>query len=129
MISIYPSDSRVLLERKSVMSKFAERLREARLKRGLSQSQLAEKLGITQPQMSGYERGVSLKPDVFVEILKVLNVSSDYLLGLSDDYLPLSGKERELIRVYRNDLAGLMTFIEQDLNDRLENDVPPEIAG
>jgi transcriptional regulator with XRE-family HTH domain len=49
---------------------------------GLSQMQLAEKLGITQSTYAGWERRTTaLKPEYISKIALALSVSVDYLLG------------------------------------------------
>jgi transcriptional regulator with XRE-family HTH domain len=49
---------------------------------GLSQTELAEKLGITQSTYAGWERRTTaLKPEYISKIAAVLNVSVDFLLG------------------------------------------------
>ncbi len=64
---------------------FAERLSELRKKRGLSQEELAGKLGTQGPAIGRYERGVA-KPTIEVasKIARILGVSLDYLVGNTD---------------------------------------------
>jgi transcriptional regulator with XRE-family HTH domain len=67
---------------KFTRSAFGERLFAARQQMGLSQMQLAEKLGITQSTYAGWERRTTaLRPDFIAKIAGVLNVSVDCLLG------------------------------------------------
>lgn len=52
----------------------------------LTQSELAKKLNITQPALATYETGVSNpKLDTVIFLSKLFNVSTDYLLGLTDE--------------------------------------------
>ena len=61
------------------------RIKELRKKRGLMQQRLASELGIRQQMLSKYERDVTLiKVDVLKKIAKYFNVTTDYLLGVSD---------------------------------------------
>lgn len=61
------------------------RIRQLREKRGLMQQRLALELGITQQMLSKYERDVTvIKVDVLKKIAKYFNVTTDYLLGISD---------------------------------------------
>jgi transcriptional regulator with XRE-family HTH domain len=63
-------------------SPFGERLLAARQQAGLSQIQLAGKLGITQQTYAGWDRRTTaLKPESISKLAEVLNVSVDYLLG------------------------------------------------
>lgn len=61
------------------------RIKQLREKRGLIQEILAAELGITQQMLSKYERGVTLiKVDILKKIATYFNVTTDYLLGVSD---------------------------------------------
>ena len=62
-----------------------KRIKDERQLKGLTQSQLAEKIGTTQSTIGKYERE-ELQPniEVIIKICKVLEISSDYLLGLED---------------------------------------------
>jgi len=63
-------------------SGFGERLFRAREQIGLSQCDVAEKLGITQQTYAGWERRTTaLKPEYISGLADLLNVSVDYLLG------------------------------------------------
>lgn len=61
------------------------RIKELRIKKGISQSELAESLKITQATISKYELGQRNIPKLFVDkMCEVFNCTSDYLLGISD---------------------------------------------
>lgn len=61
------------------------RIKQLREKRGLIQEILAAGLGITQQMLSKYERDVTLiKVDILKKIATYFNVTTDYLLGVSD---------------------------------------------
>lgn len=64
------------------MKLFAERLKELRKEKGLSQSDLAKMLGITQQSYARYELDTS-EPcyAMLVCISNIFEVSCDYLLG------------------------------------------------
>ena len=64
---------------------FSERLKKLRKDAGLTQVDVANKLGISQPAYASWERGIK-KPtqDNLVKIAQVLNVSVDYLVGNSE---------------------------------------------
>lgn len=68
------------------MSKFAERLKELRLEKNLTQDMLADQTGITQASISIYELKKARPTDeVIITFCKFFKVSADYLLGLKDD--------------------------------------------
>lgn len=61
------------------------RIKQLREKRGLIQEILATELGITQQMLSKYEKDVTLiKVDILKKIAMYFNVTTDYLLGVSD---------------------------------------------
>lgn len=65
---------------------FCERIRSLRISCNLSQQQLGEILGISKPAVSDIERGRRTTTiEKLVEIAEQFNVSTDYLLGLSDN--------------------------------------------
>lgn len=72
------------MERKRIFR--GDRLREVREAQNLSQDDLSVRLGLGGAQMHRYETGKSdPSPEVMVRLAKELNVTTDYLLGLSDD--------------------------------------------
>lgn len=67
------------------MNKFKDRLNEVLAESGISQKVLAEKIFMSQGVVNNYctgKREPSL--EVLISICKVLQVSADYLLGLTD---------------------------------------------
>lgn len=62
-----------------------ERLADLRKDRGLTQTQLAEKMNLTKTNISAYEREHNEAPDATkIALAKYFHVSVDYLLGLTD---------------------------------------------
>lgn len=64
-----------------------ERIRELRRIRGLTSAELAEKIGKSRSSLSRYENNITYKWDseIVDSLAKALNVSSSYLLGITDD--------------------------------------------
>ena len=61
------------------------RIKQLRKKGGITQQRLVSELGITQQMLSKYEKDISLiKIDVLKRIAVYFNVTTDYLLGISD---------------------------------------------
>ena len=87
------------------------RIKQLREKRGLIQERLAAESGITQQMLSKYERDVTfIKVDVLKKIAEYFNVTTDYLLGVSDVKRDLQGQMKlnetldeyyDLIEVYK----------------------------
>lgn len=65
------------------MVDFGNKLKALRLQAGLTQKQLAAKIGVTHSVVSYYERQERYpSPEVLVEISRVFHVTTDYLLGI-----------------------------------------------
>lgn len=64
--------------------RIGEKIRRLRIQKGMSQARLGEALSVSQDTISLWETGKSL-PDIetLVRICAIFDVTSDYLLGLS----------------------------------------------
>lgn len=98
------------------MADFSERLRDLRLKKGVSQQDIADYLGINKQTVSGYERGVRRPAgegaiEVYEALADYFNVDIRYLMGVSDLSISmvnpldiechLTDDERLVIETYR----------------------------
>ena len=96
-----------------------ERLIACRQKLGLTQSEAAERIGVSQPAYQRYEAGVRTPSiQVVKEMAKAFNVSEAYLTGESNQSLP------DYVVVTREDNPLLFSIVEQckNLDDKqLEN--------
>ena len=64
---------------------YNERIAYERDRQNITQKEMALKLGIKQQQYSRYEKGINVMPVTYLpKICKILNVSADYILGLSN---------------------------------------------
>lgn len=117
---------------------FAQRLRTLMEKRHFTQDTLAEKAGCSRQAISQYMDGSSApNVDKLLSIAKFFNVSTDYLLGLSDtptsdkdlqfvcDYLGLTEKSCRLIRAF---LGEDVLMIRQPFNYLIEEEVFTDLA-
>ena len=81
-------------------------IKQARELAGLTQKDLAEKLGVAASTFNGYEKGQhDPKSDVLIAISNICGVSTDFLLGLTD--YPMRHNqafsdpgEAELVQIY-----------------------------
>jgi transcriptional regulator with XRE-family HTH domain len=77
----------------------ARRLRELRKHRGLTQVELAEKVGIDQTLLSTYERGtVRIHGAMVAALAKALRTTTDELLGLKEPKENGLIKDRRFLR-------------------------------
>lgn len=64
---------------------FGEKLKALRIEKGLTQQQIAEKIGLVKGSISAYEQSAKYPSiDVLIKLCELFGVSADYLLGLSD---------------------------------------------
>lgn len=68
------------------MDNYYPRLKDLREDHDLSQQQVADYLGMKQPQYSRYERGLRDVPtDVLIRLAHLYNTTTDYILGLTNN--------------------------------------------
>ncbi len=71
------------------MSNYYKRLRDLREDHDLTQRDLADILNMKQPQYFRYEKGFcDIPTDVLIFLAKFYKVSTDYILGLTDNPIP-----------------------------------------
>lgn len=94
------------------MATFAERLKELRKRKGLTQKELAERVGTQQGVYTNWENGKrEPKYDKVVKIAKELNTTADYLLGLADEQeLPWNKSTSEIY--YQGDVYPVTVLLE-----------------
>jgi transcriptional regulator with XRE-family HTH domain len=101
------------------MPAFSTRIRDLRIQHGMSQEELSEAVGISQNQISRYERGANDPTgEVLIALADVLHTTTDYLLGRSADPAPtireadLDTKERKVVTAMRmGDRLGAIQII------------------
>ena len=97
---------------------FGARLTEARQRAGLSQAQLAEKVGADRRVIAHWERrSVTLKPEQLIALAAALNTTTDELLGLKPAKANgPTGKVRQVFeqvsRLPRKQQAKVVEFVE-----------------
>ena len=88
-----------------------ERLKESRIKKGLTQSQLGELLGVSKVSICGYEKGTRTPTmDKFLALIRILDLNVQYVLGLEikitsmdnpSQIKRLSSKDIEIIEIIK----------------------------
>ena len=107
---------------------FSSRLKEARLKKGLTQAQLGRLIGVANTTISGYEKGTSqADEEKIIAMMRVLDVDANYLWQDNmpgSDTSALTQEESALIKKNRAlDERGSET---EDAMLKIFQLVPPE---
>jgi transcriptional regulator with XRE-family HTH domain len=100
-----------LMAKKDVESTLGGRLKVARVRAGLSQTELARMLGMNSVSLSNVEcgrRGLSMKQ--LVRVAKILEVPVAYLLGVDE-------KEEEGMSTPEGDLARMVQLVADEHPD------------
>lgn len=81
-----------------------EKIRNARIMRGLTVEELAAKIGISKSTMSRYETGAipNIMSDKIEEIAIALDVSPSYLIGWNNGSGDIGSEEKHLLHLFRN---------------------------
>lgn len=79
-----------------------KRIREYREERGMSQKELADKIGVSNSRVSNWEQGIN-RPDadILADLCRVLKVSPSELLDVHLSTDELNDQERKVIQAYR----------------------------
>lgn len=71
------------------MDSYYRRLKDLREDHDLTQTQVAEYLGMKQSQYSRYERGLrDIPTDILIRLARLYRTSTDYILELTDCIKP-----------------------------------------
>jgi transcriptional regulator with XRE-family HTH domain len=100
------------------MERFPEKLRTARKSAKLNQTQLAQKVGVTQRSLTDYERGKAVpRKNTLRKLAESLNVTVEYLIRDDADD-PQTGRLREdRINAARERFGGKG---EQEMNELMD---------
>lgn len=90
------------------MELFGDKLKAVRKAKNMTQADFAKELKVSSSVIAAYEQGKNFPSvSVLIEICKILGVSSDYLLGISDEIsIKLSGLSDEEAQAFLQ-LIGL----------------------
>lgn len=68
------------------MKVFSERIKQLRIENNMKQKELASLIYVSRPTVAGYEtKNRNPEYSILVAIADVFNVTTDYLLGRTDD--------------------------------------------
>lgn len=84
--------------------KISDRLKEARIRAGMTQEELAKKIGVTKGAIANYENGVSVpKIEFLYPLMEALGIDANFVYGVSspDSSIPVTPHERQMLIAYR----------------------------
>ena len=92
---------------------FSELLKQCRKKQGVSQAELASRLGVTQQAVGKWESGKSSPdPSTVARIAELLNTTADYLLGLYRPVSNVSAPEERFFGSYTESLIPVIGTVK-----------------
>ncbi len=108
------------MKRPNNSKNFGARLTDLRKERGLTQTQLGKKIGVTFRVIAYYEKETEYPPShLLVPLARALNVSTDELLGLKNIKLQLAPEKAALWRRLKkaenltsNDQKALLHYLD-----------------
>ncbi len=96
------------------MSTMGERIASARISRNLTQKELSTLVNISESTLARFEKGIrEPRSSTIIAIAQVLNVSCDYLMGLTDVLEPYTLLGSDEIK---NDIWKIFESAEKLLN-------------
>lgn len=113
---------------------FGNRLKEARLMKGMTQEELAQAVHVTKGAIGNYESEVSSpKEPILIKLMKVLDVDANFLFQDLVDIRPapkLSKEEAQLVAAYRAaDQRAREDALEMLLSHPMKKDGSAQSAG
>lgn len=104
---------------------FGYRLKEARNRKGLTQEELAERIGVTKGSIGNYESETSSpKEPILIKLMKELEVDANFLyqdlIDMNDN--ALSPDEQRLVELYRNAEPSAREYAVEMLENHQKKD-------
>ena len=105
------------------MKNVAENLKKLRLAKNLTQTELAERVGVAKATISAYENGTRLPSyDILIKLAHQFRVTTDNLLGFSQKYVidvsHLTAQQRNVVQ----EIALLYAMQNETRPDLMDTD-------
>ena len=86
------------------------RIKEARKKKGFSQQQLGDMLGVSKVSVCGYETGTRIPTlENFLQLIEILDLTPDYILGREIDVIA-EDSEPYTVKLSKQDIEIINEF-------------------
>ena len=101
------------------MKQTGEKIKKLRVAAGMTQGQLAQKLGVSTSTVGMYEQG-RRKPDgtMLIKLCNVFSVTADSLLGVSAPQCEAADIISEMTARFRNDHKIMLNGVPMSTEDR-----------
>lgn len=96
------------------MTTIAERLRELRKRKGMSQAEVAKLLGISRPAYVQYETGKTTPSQRINDLCAIFSVTADYILG--NDFA--TSKPRNILKTSKDEILTKLSEHECKLIEK-----------
>lgn len=104
------------------------RLKDLRLQKGKLQEDIGKVIGVSGRAVGNYETGKrDMSPEIILKLAKYFNVSTDYLLGKSDEKNIDNNKTYYMCPVYGKISAGQPNWAEECIEGRIP--IEPELMN
>lgn len=104
------------------------RLKELRLQKGKLQEDIGKVIGVSGRAIGNYETGKrDMSPEIILKLAKYFNVSTDYLLGKSDEKNIDNNETYYMCPVYGKISAGQPNWAEECIEGRIP--IEPELMN
>ena len=95
----------------------AKKLRMLRAEYNLTQSDVANKLGITQQTYSKYEnQTINMDSETIIKICDLYGVSSDYLLGIKETHKATKKKKTVAYKASEDEIKTIVKKVLSEIN-------------
>ena len=103
LLTGYRSGKRIIYMKELKEETLGQRIKAQRIRIGMTQDDLAEKLLIPKASVSAYENDrIDIKGSRIVELAEALGVSPNYLLGFTEEENPVLDDIIEALRKIKN---------------------------
>ena len=101
-----------------------QNLQRIRIKRGLTQKELGDSIGVTREAIAAYERGrVHILDCTLIDLAKVLRVAADEILGIAPSYIedaPVSRRFMKRITIVETLPESIKKHVLKNIDDAIK---------
>ena len=120
----------LLQDRSCNIVDFGNKLKELRKQSGLTQQQIADRIGVTKSVISFYElKERSPSPEVLIKLSQIFHVSTDYLLGIDKSKtVDVSGLDEDIKAIQLKKLFQKGIYVDININNYYYEEIIKDIG-